>query len=794
VITRGIFRLLIALPLVIITGLLPVSAQVATSPVNLNILNVKLLEELILKRVNALRQSLNAEELKKDEILRLAAEDQSRYMQGTGIIGHGQKVKGKETPEARVRFYKGTHALTGENCHSVYIGTPAVIYGEKETKIFTTYDQAAEALFLGWKNSPGHYKNMIYGDFRMLGIGFAADTEKKLIYATQVFGNIPYVPPAGITVTDNSHGILGSAPAACDPIKEYEFLAQLLSNRLERKGDSVFLYCHDLDYFMKVINSPSDAIALDIVERRQFPCSSPHILHGSPVHDGVMLPPVYWPALQKSNRMKAKGGMYAFAGVIPKGMKDIEINVIIIKGKRMCRYSNPICVDYAELDMFEIYPYWDTIQGKVKPDSFNVTLQYSIPFGRGKTDLLESPELRDMENAVKANSEFIKRIDIRTFSSIEGSAEINMRLQETRAANIRSKVASLTTKEVSWQVEAKENWDEFYKQIAFTPFAYLRNKPKQEIKEMLKSKTMLDSLDFMLSRQRIALIKIEMSGSYGEDIPDGLLVPAFMNAVAKGDSGQARIIQSKIIYKCIKRQLPLGALTDPEIPLEKKFVPVISNQMAAKASRPSYLFDFYYLLYTKEAANLASSYLPLKFNVASSALQFYTFSKDTLIDMDRLEEMIRQCTVLPDKQELVSRLLMNYYIVAARYYYNQHRYDKMSDALTEIKNNYYKSNLSQMETWRLARFFNMYSRFDWSMELMHPVITKEQVTEDFLFTFVRTATVWPYFLDRPEYIEWLSKAKKRNHQRFCELVRKEFQLTRDEEIRSLYCSTCNMTR
>lgn len=44
----------------------------------------------------------------------------------------------------------------------------------------------AEVIFEGWKNSEGHYKNMIKPEFEEVGIGIHYDGE--ILYATQIFG------------------------------------------------------------------------------------------------------------------------------------------------------------------------------------------------------------------------------------------------------------------------------------------------------------------------------------------------------------------------------------------------------------------------------------------------------------------------------------------------------------------------------------------------------------------------------------------------------------------------------
>jgi uncharacterized protein YkwD len=52
---------------------------------------------------------------------------------------------------------------------------------------FETPEQCAAAFAQQWRNSPGHYGNIIDGGFRSIGIGLARDARGRL-YATQDFG------------------------------------------------------------------------------------------------------------------------------------------------------------------------------------------------------------------------------------------------------------------------------------------------------------------------------------------------------------------------------------------------------------------------------------------------------------------------------------------------------------------------------------------------------------------------------------------------------------------------------
>ncbi len=113
--------------------------------------------------------------------------DQAVYQKENHRVTHDQTIKGKQKPQNRVFYYHGTHDLVGENCIKIplkMVFKPS--YNKKEIEV-KTYAEAGEALFLGWKNSPGHYKNMIGPGYDVYGLGFSFDPDSNYLYCTQVF-------------------------------------------------------------------------------------------------------------------------------------------------------------------------------------------------------------------------------------------------------------------------------------------------------------------------------------------------------------------------------------------------------------------------------------------------------------------------------------------------------------------------------------------------------------------------------------------------------------------------------
>lgn len=133
-------------------------------------IDYQLIESQILESLNHLRREKNLPELKINEQLQKAS--RKRAQETKELFSH-TRPDGSDTftvltePE-----YHYTYQLAGEN-----IGMATYYLDEKGM---------AELLFNGWKESPGHYENMVRKEFTEVGIGVYYDGET--LYAVQLFG------------------------------------------------------------------------------------------------------------------------------------------------------------------------------------------------------------------------------------------------------------------------------------------------------------------------------------------------------------------------------------------------------------------------------------------------------------------------------------------------------------------------------------------------------------------------------------------------------------------------------
>lgn len=168
-------------------------AQVqAQTPINEKKFDAALLQQLILEKVDSVRQAHQKPGFAQDAILQRAAEDHANYLARKQTLSHFQDGnKKKHNPQDRVVFFGGKGYLTGENAaeHPVKV-LLRLGKGMTITKV-EEYEQSALLFVQQWVNSPMHFQNLMKDDYSRTGLAVAFDQKENRIYAVQVFSPEP---------------------------------------------------------------------------------------------------------------------------------------------------------------------------------------------------------------------------------------------------------------------------------------------------------------------------------------------------------------------------------------------------------------------------------------------------------------------------------------------------------------------------------------------------------------------------------------------------------------------------
>lgn len=744
------------------------------------------------KLLNELRQQQKLTALYPDQVLELAATDQAHYMDSVYKVTHDQKVKRKETAQKRVFYYNGTHGQVGENCIQLFVGKPMKVKYAKEPVTVTTEKDLAKALFLGWKNSPGHYKNMITADYDVAGLGYYYNKDSSALFCAQVFAAKPFVPKKGMDSPDNAYDIKESIPSVCNCMTSNAWNDLNKEITFAYGIDSIYIICKKLDKFKAFFNQAGDGIYLDYVFRDQFPCEKNNLLHGSPIYDGFMTRPALCKDILKRN-LAPGNNLYAAIGPIPKELKGIQygLNYGIIKNGYGCVYTYVTSVPERNLDILYLLPKWiDNQELDIRKDTFNGVLTFNVPFERGKT-AISALQKNELIKRLQVYKPFVKSLKIKTFSSIEGTTEVNLKLQKERAENLKKIIEQVCSTQLNSEMEAKENWDQFYKEIDGTRFSYLASYKKEKVKELLQDKRMADSLDMILRLTRVARVEMSILAEVDKTSEPYILLGAYKKSLQIGDSLNAFACQSRLMYYLRSYRLTNNDITTIDIPANRKFISHLTNWVGLATNDP----ELFYSYKTREMAVLYSSldtnYLPLQFNYCIMALKYIHELGDTIIPIDQLECKMKKCYRLKTTQDsmYVDYMFLNYHLLTAYNNYVQHRYEKIDRPLQAIRAYFLRHELTESEGVKLGLLFNMYGKYDWTLEILYPLVKKYPQNNDLLFLFIKTyVPAHGTFLSEKDYLGYLSLAKKKDKQRFKDWIDVEcFQLMREPEIKAEYC-------
>jgi uncharacterized protein YkwD len=773
-------------------------AQNAQKPTNQAQPDFMLIARLYSAKLDALRKEKNCTTLPADATLQKAAKDQAAYMLQIHTITHSQKTKEKADPRQRVLFYGGTNDQVGENCIMIYLYKPMHVKYSKTVLTVHTSEEAAEALFLGWKNSPGHFKNMVTPEYDVQGIDFAWNADSSALYATQVFSAKPFVPLKGAESPADAFKILPAAPTACACFETED--GKKIKGRFEvsiQNGLATFR-SEDLPLLKRFFSNPKDAIYFDLVLREQFTCEKNNLLHGSPLFDGTMLPPILISEILKQNQ--AKDGKNLFTQIpiaVPdcfKG-KQINDNYGIIKNGYGCTYLWHHYIPSEPLEILTLYPKWLYEKGVViQPDTFKGQLTFSLPFERGKT-VLSARYQEEIKNKIRIYDPYIRNVEIRTYSSVEGNTDLNIRLQEKRAEEIGKLLKTICSQKPAVSIQSKENWEDFNRQVEKTRFGFLAKLPHDSVKARLRNRTFLDSVDYLLQSTRLAHIVIDIEAVVDNNSSAYLILASYKKAIRTGDSLRAFRCQQKLLESAFNYSFNKTDIALIDVPYARKFLPVWTNYLAMAVQDTEMAYSGSSREAALHAQRIDTAFKPIQFNFCMMALKYLHLYSDTLIPVSRLEQKMLSCFGMStDKLDsvLVNHMLLNYSILSTDRHWRRHEYDKLDKHLSNVHTYYPKAQITEYEALKLGLLFNHYARTSWTIEMLLPYMRTNTKNEDVVFLFVQTYDNFHGTLSAADWEVYLHKAHKMNPGRFHDWINvKSFQYLRMPAVKKEYCSFPN---
>ncbi|MBK8809046.1 MAG: hypothetical protein IPO21_21415 [Bacteroidales bacterium] len=298
-----------------------------TEIVNPTSFNKEKLTQLVFEKLNKKRDSVGVKNLENNEILRKTAVDQVKYMAEFSVLEESD-------PGDRSILYGGTR-----NVNEV-IGRINLLMGAQQQTYASMADEIIDFLFIIKK------KNKLLCSSLYSFIGFDADFDltKKKLYFSLVMGNQSSIAPVmdaswAKFIGDKTFGIYYPDKTFCKPCTKYENINELV-NEIKVEEDKIYFEYSNLKKLQKLLKNPTDGLAIDVVQRAQYPCNDANLLNYLVPYKGLFLKPLYLPTLLKENEIKdpKANKIRVMMGQLPEGLTSgYELNLVVLLGKSSCR-------------------------------------------------------------------------------------------------------------------------------------------------------------------------------------------------------------------------------------------------------------------------------------------------------------------------------------------------------------------------------------------------------------------------------------------------------------------------
>ena len=496
---------------------------------DINHFNKKYLEHLIKVGIDSVRTAHECEKLVNDSILYVAATDQSGYMKKNRRLSHYQNGnKEKRTPQDRANFYGANHYRVGENVAFVPLLSgnedqqhKSSTYQSIAQDLVTAWVKSPghfnniiteEYEVTGVAISVDLQQDKVYGCQKFAHI----ELKHRFIENQSFFPYSNYTPPSPIRSFNNipkelipkykyPHKLRHDNLEICKSCPDRNALQPDISlNYDPRKG--YILRVENSKFVRDIIRNRQDGFAVEVVSYDDYACgnnayySKPSRRNGQLRTNGKIIEPKYRKELLRGfKKRKLKKDIKFFPyifrkdsinffkrfgkynvdkytseyfeinlGRLPRNTGPIiNSNLLVIKDRKICDvyYFTSYCGElYEEYKETEFIPYVSDV------DSYGFVLiddqvSYTVPFEQGKTEFKHEQILEPIKSL--SNYDFvIDSIHVNAFSSVEGSEEINERLQLERGRNIANIFQGIQDKEITKRIKTSVNWTDFRERLA----------------------------------------------------------------------------------------------------------------------------------------------------------------------------------------------------------------------------------------------------------------------------------------------------------------------------------------
>jgi hypothetical protein len=589
--------------------------------------------------------------------------------------------------------------------------------------------------------------------------------------------------------------------APCKSILEKKPKEVLFGIHVQSNGE-IYFSMNNIEWFNKLFSNDQIGVSVDLISEDRYSCKLPPEKKPT-VYQGVILPPVYRKNLLANNESREKE-MYVKIGTLPASLKNkkIEENLIIINRNKICYYTQFVNIARNNWELLPMGLFADTL---IKSNSFssdpleNFTFskktEIIIPFKKGTSNYSLS-ELTRAYDSLNLDRYTIQKVEIRAYSSIEGTELINMNLMKKRGDAMIQFLSPYQAAIKRSSVLAAENWLEFFSSIKETEFDYLKDLSKSEIKQRLTDPSLSKKMEPLLATERksVAVLYL-LPKTKSSLLANDVLARSYKEALATNKISEAAAIQREVIDRISREKLPMEYLDKMEVPKSLEYISLANDRevyllLSDLATQADALSHFL------ELAELDPKNPKVSYNICALKLQLGVWDHE----MVKGKTLINEVNELPKMgidQSLVKRMLINHNILKSKEYLENFQYDAKDSIMNEVRDTYDLIEATDEEIYSIAKYYSYYSNNQWSKEIIAPRIREINVNEDLLFYYINLLFYNSSTFESDIFKNATLNAINLNHKRYCLFFLPHnsggasMQLLEHDELRISWCQHCH---
>lgn len=603
---------------------------------------------------------------------------------------------------------------------------------------------------------------------------------------------------------------------------------------------------------LNFLEDADDGLAIEIIEYTPFDCNNPEYYtldsrrnKASELSDTILVPvyrkklmkgfkprrPSTWSRIRRELKKKddernvltkvidgirmpyTPDQFKAQLGKIPKGLKNYnEINLVYIKGKQIIRVNHfsSVCGEFYN-EFHPLFP--ERVKSKFVYQPIATVKEYDFDFHfkKGKSTY-SYQDLKPVLDSLTDDAFIVLNAKVNAFSSVEGSEEVNLKLQKERAQSIIKAFQDKQTLPIQPEISAEINWELFKTQIDSTEeLSHLRGLSKLELQDSLKQDVFVRRLEKYLAKQRVAKVKIKTQYDLNDSTLADFLWDEYKRLIGKLERYERDkdtlftyvldtlvAMQEFTFQKILQKKLPVSLLHD--------FI-----HTAVAGSTNLYVNRYFYYEYFNIPANKRGIQLEDLRDYSTEnyfhSLGAYNYLIRAIRDWDGKSKFDGQEIDLtssiianigrknPELDSAVKKLKINFYFKAANYFFMKDEWVEKNEYLTRIYAAYYNSpDLAEDHALRLAKFFIELKNSALASNILKPFAHSSN--KEILILIAKLNYVNPIEYQSEDYPNQLiALYEKLDPADWCGMFvgncNISFQILDSENFRNFYCEKCS---